>query len=335
MNKLKYIILCLVFFISFKHASSQDIHFSQFYFSPLYLNPAQTGLINGNYRVAANYRNQWSSFSPFKTFSGSFDMPLMRSPLRNNFVGVGGYLFNDDQAGIITSNAVLLSGSYVQNLGYQGSSLISVGVQGGVVQKRFNMDGLTWGKQISTEPGNEGLLEDLPSGESFSNTEMTYPDFGVGALYFNRPNQDFDIFGGFSLYHLLKPKESFSENNFKNLSRRMVLHAGSSMRYRDAIDVLPSVLYMKQGSQSQLNVGAALRFNSIIENSGLQAGLWYRTGDALIFMTGAQFQSFTVGFSYDFNVSPLPAFGSFEVTLIYLSQFSHPALKTSMPCPRF
>ncbi|HNM24595.1 MAG TPA: type IX secretion system membrane protein PorP/SprF, partial [Saprospiraceae bacterium] len=40
---------------------AQDIHFSQFYMSPLNLNPAMTGVMNCNHRIVANYRNQWSS----------------------------------------------------------------------------------------------------------------------------------------------------------------------------------------------------------------------------------------------------------------------------------
>ena len=39
--------------------SAQDPSFSQFFASPLTLNPALTGKFNGDLRVAGNYRNQW------------------------------------------------------------------------------------------------------------------------------------------------------------------------------------------------------------------------------------------------------------------------------------
>ena len=56
---------------------AQDIHFSQFNNSPLNLNPAQTGLFNGDWRFVGNLRNQWSSVPvPYRTFSLSTDTTL-------------------------------------------------------------------------------------------------------------------------------------------------------------------------------------------------------------------------------------------------------------------
>ena len=47
-------------------ANSQDLHFSQFMNSPLLINPANTGFIpDGDFRLGANYRNQWASVSAF------------------------------------------------------------------------------------------------------------------------------------------------------------------------------------------------------------------------------------------------------------------------------
>jgi len=39
--------------------SAQDPSFSQFFASPLTLNPALTCKFNGDYRAESNYRNQW------------------------------------------------------------------------------------------------------------------------------------------------------------------------------------------------------------------------------------------------------------------------------------
>ena len=74
----------LVFFsiISFQNINSQDLHFSQFFNSPLLTNPANTGFIpGGDYRVGMNYRNQWSSVMalPYKTMSVFGDVQLMNN----------------------------------------------------------------------------------------------------------------------------------------------------------------------------------------------------------------------------------------------------------------
>ena len=43
--------------------SAQDPNFSQFFASPLTLNPALTGKFDGTFRVAGNFRNQWPTIN--------------------------------------------------------------------------------------------------------------------------------------------------------------------------------------------------------------------------------------------------------------------------------
>lgn len=49
---------------------AQDQHFTQFFASPLTLNPALTGTFDGKYRLAFIYRDQ----EPYKTFAGAIDL---------------------------------------------------------------------------------------------------------------------------------------------------------------------------------------------------------------------------------------------------------------------
>ena len=73
-------------------AMAQDPHFTQYFASPLTLNPALTGLTQGDLRLAANYRSQWSSVSsnPYVTGTISFDMAAMKGTLDNgDAVGIG------------------------------------------------------------------------------------------------------------------------------------------------------------------------------------------------------------------------------------------------------
>ena len=76
--------------------NAQDIHFSQFYLSPLNLNPAMTGVMNCNVRLVANYRNQWASVlksNAFNTYSVSYDQ---RVPVgRYDYFGIGGSFWGD------------------------------------------------------------------------------------------------------------------------------------------------------------------------------------------------------------------------------------------------
>src|SRR6185437_7654822 len=63
-------------------ATAQDPAFSQFFASPLSLNPALTGKFNGSVRVAGNYRNQWPQINnAFITSTVSIDGNILGSRL--------------------------------------------------------------------------------------------------------------------------------------------------------------------------------------------------------------------------------------------------------------
>jgi len=77
---------------------AQDLHFSQFFNSPLTTNPANTGFIpDGDYRLGINYRDQWSSVMsvPYKTMSAFGDVQLMKNKFDNGWIGLGGVILRD------------------------------------------------------------------------------------------------------------------------------------------------------------------------------------------------------------------------------------------------
>ena len=79
-------------------AFSQDLHFSQFFNSPLLTNPANTGFIpEGDYRLGMNYRNQWASITafPYKTMSAFGDVQVMNNEDNTGWMGLGGVILRD------------------------------------------------------------------------------------------------------------------------------------------------------------------------------------------------------------------------------------------------
>ena len=42
---------------------AQDVHFSHIHASPTIMNPAMTGLFDGDLRLILNYRSQWNNFT--------------------------------------------------------------------------------------------------------------------------------------------------------------------------------------------------------------------------------------------------------------------------------
>ena len=61
LKKLLLTVLIVVSIGIFADVNAQDPHFSQFYASPLLLNPALTGAFPGNVRASGSYREQWPS----------------------------------------------------------------------------------------------------------------------------------------------------------------------------------------------------------------------------------------------------------------------------------
>ena len=62
---------------------AQDVHFSQFFETPLWRNPSLAGIYNGDTRVQAVYRNQWNSVTDaYKT--GSLNAEFKMHVGKNN-----------------------------------------------------------------------------------------------------------------------------------------------------------------------------------------------------------------------------------------------------------
>lgn len=116
---------------------SQDLHFSQWFNSPLTTNPANTGFIpDADYRIGANYRNQYVNILsvPYKTISIFGDAQVLRNRMENGWLGLGGVILHDAAgAGNLTSSKVYGSIAYHQMIGY--SSLLTAGFNVGWANK--------------------------------------------------------------------------------------------------------------------------------------------------------------------------------------------------------
>lgn len=336
MNHLKSLMMAALVAFGFTSLSAQDIHFSQFYLSPLNLNPAMTGVMNCNIRLVANYRNQWASVmrsNAYSTYSVSYDqkIPVGRY---DNF-GVGG-TFWGDRAG--ESNFSTLTGklslSYAKRMGgdRKSSHYLVVGGEGGVAQRSIDFLNLRWGTQ---HDGEGGFDPNLPSQEnSFDRDNFIFADLAAGLLWFSVFDENNSLYFGGAFHHLNRANQSFSTEAEDLIYSRFTVHAGGEFSGRRGnIGVLPGVIVMSQGPSFQVNAGTSFRFRmgrAAQGDQSFQLGVWARIAnkvpqgvltDAVILSTRFDYDNFTLGFSYDINVSPLrPAsnsVGGFEFALQY------------------
>lgn len=318
MKKLSKIIsLALLFTIAIIRVSAQiDPHFSQYYANPLWLNPALTGVIDGDYRVSLNAKEQWGAISnSYTTVGASIDM----APKKN--IAFGGIVLAHN-AGEISYNYlnVLASAAYRIRFGRIGLNMINFGIQAGILNKSFDPSKITLGDQFN--PG-KGYDSSLPFNESFSSTNTLVPDINAGVVYFDGDaDKQINFFAGFSGSHLTRPVDKFIGNNIR-IPIRFTTHGGARVKISDAFDITPNGLYMKQGNAREISAGAYAKYY-INPESDILFGSNYRFEDATIAFFGFHLKSMVFGVSYDFNTSDLnratSSRGGLELSISFTSR---------------
>ncbi|HWB62269.1 MAG TPA: PorP/SprF family type IX secretion system membrane protein, partial [Chitinophagales bacterium] len=153
--------LFLILVFSAASLSAQDQHFSMFYASPLTLNPALTGVNEGDYRVSGIYRNQWRSIStPYQSYGLSFDIKLLQSKLKNDIFGVGGTLEGDQSGdGKLTMTSGMLSAAFHKGLDKDHHHFLGVGVQFAFTQRSLKINDLAFPEQFDNTLNTFNLMQ--------------------------------------------------------------------------------------------------------------------------------------------------------------------------------
>jgi|WetSurMetagenome_2_1015567.scaffolds.fasta_scaffold16064_2 type IX secretion system PorP/SprF family membrane protein len=316
---------------------SQDVHFSQFYASPLLLNPANTGMTGENIRFANSYRNQWAQLGvPFQTLCTSLDRKLV---IAGQTFGVGGTLLYDQSSSfLLSANQFMLSFSYSRIINNQE---FTVGFQPGIVFKSFNQKGITFYSQF--DPSSQLFNSTLPNLETGMNDHLKYFDLNMGIAWRTlistiRPA------AGISVSHLNMPVERFESSSAgRRLPMKLTFNSEVEVPLNSRADITPSLLYSFTPGAYELVVGSL--GNYMVRLAGVPIRSVYaitmfrlnppRDIDAVILGGGAKFLNFDMGLTYDFNISPLRKVasfnGAFEISLIYTGR-KHSERISNEPC---
>lgn len=316
---------------------AQDPHFSQFFSSPLTLNPAFTGKFDGVWRLAANHRDQWPSIpKAYVTSSASLDFGIMKKKVpEHDILGVGvSGLVDASSNSILKLNYGSVSLSYHKALDEDGYNTIGAGFQGTYSSMSLDQSKLTWPDML-TQNGftNEAGRETLQNGNN-----QSYFDVNAGLLYSGSTNGQNNYYLGASMYHINRPKVSFKNSDWF-LAGRITVHGGGYFPVSDLLSLNFSAIHQIQNKASETTVGAAVaaNVNGNWDNpTNVYLGSWVRLKDAIIPYLGLEIGGLRIGASYDLNISSLKAAsnsrGGMELSLIYIKK---PAEPTGIPCPRF
>lgn len=329
-------------FLTFNQSSTlhaQDIHFSQFSFSPANLNPAYTALFDGDVRFVANYRNQWFTVPVnYNTASLSADMNLYT--LKNHDKIGGGLTFYYDRAGDskFTSLQALLAMSYVLNFGKEDKHSLSAGFNVGIGNRSFQYQNLYFDNQYNGDRYDERLT----SGEDFPKTSFTYPDVNIGLAYKLRLSERKHFTIGFAVHHLNQPQQSFFNDKQVRLNMRFAVHTSLRWKVAKKWDIVPEFIYQQQDTKHEVAFGLhtkAYLFKQKEAQVCLNFGAYYRNNDAAYLLLGMDYNAWQVNLSYDINTSKFQratnTYGAIEASVIYILAKVKKVNSFGKSCPIF
>ena len=334
--KLKRFFAVLILSTSMLQLKAQtDPHFTQNYTYPMYINPAMTGGSDGDYRVSSVYRNQWSSITnPFRTVGLSFDARTNRNiavgaNIMNQTAGDGGFNYTNAYASVAYTGV---------KFGAEENHRLVLALQAGIISRRVDPTKFKWGDQWNPITGYNA---NNVTNETFNRTNSTVFDAGAGALYYDAtPDKKTNIFAGFSMFHITRPKDPIIASQSAELNAipmRYVIHGGVSYNFSERTNIIPHVKYMRQGTASVAMLGVYAQVN-VNEETDFMLGGYYRYKDAVAPFVGVDWKNFIVGLSYDVNTSKLGAMtrnvNSFELSLTYIKRSSTRSIFDFIRCAR-
>lgn len=320
---------------------AQDPHFSQFYSSPLTLNPAFTGKFNGDLRIVGNYRNQWPTINnAYTTFTASADFGILKNRIaQNDTWGIGIMALTDQSAnGAVSYSYAALSTAYHKSLDENGFKQLGLGFQASYSNMNIYVNKLTFEDQLAPD----GTFS-LPTAEQFegSTLQKSYLDLNAGVLYTNSITEHDNMYVGVSMYHITRPEMSFLPKGFQTLNSRVTFQAGGYFLVSGRSTLHLSGMHSIQAGANETLLGGALQLpvgDADYEDKPVSVyiGGWARFKDAAIPYIGLDFSDFHLGATYDINTSQLKTAsnsrGGVEISLLYIKQ---PPGSKGLPCPRF
>jgi type IX secretion system PorP/SprF family membrane protein len=330
--------LCWIILFSFSLTAmqAQDIHFSQFFETPLLRNPSLAGIFTGDIRAQVVYRDQWNSITnAYRTGSlnAEFKMPVGKS---NDFITAGMQLLFD-KAGTIgwTSAHALPAINYHKSLSNDWNTYLSLGFMGGIVNRSFDRSKMTTNSTYDT--GSDG--------ENFASASYSYADGAVGMSFNSQlnANAENNFFLGAAYHHFNKPKNSFYQSSTLRLEPKYVFSGGLKFAVGDYSYVTLQGDYSKQAGAQEIIGGMLYGFKLGEDPENplytIHGGAFLRWNDAIVPVIKLDYNPFSVAVSYDANISKLKPSsygrGGFELSISYIGYRKNNSTVDYMRCPRF
>jgi len=295
-------LVVIIFFgaVSLNLLAQQDPKFSQNMFMAPYFNPGAVGN-SDKICLGAAFRNQWTGL-PDAPVTSTFTahMPVSLFGMTH---GIGLNLMNDNLA---FNNDFTFSFSYAFRIDV-GMGSLGIGANVGLANQSLTP---SWnGADIITPDSDDAIPKNGGSVFGF--------DMGLG-VYYNTDN----LYVGVSTSHLNQTSFDFPEDLAEaKLIRHYYLMAGYNIQLANPMfEIMPSLMVQTDARSNHLYLNTNLRYNK-----RFWGGVSYSVGGAIAALFGIELMNgIKIGYSYDFELSPLLKYnsGSHEVTVRYCFDLS-------------
>ncbi len=331
-----YLLLCLMFSGMYGGGLlfSQDAHYSQFFNSPLTINPANTGIFNGDVRVSTLYRMQWFTITnPFKTASIALDAPIFKKKMTgDDFISAGLNVVNDNQGSVnLVTNSYNGLFSYSKFLGGKKLHYLTFGYEMGYNIKSLSLGSIKYDSQYDPNTGGysatHGISENYGGSASFL-------DMSTGIVWNFNSDRKLRNALGFALHHITSPNVSIIGRTDKLLRKySFQWNMAYKLGYNSNAVLLPSLLVSKQGGTLLINGGTNIKYllqerskyTGYHSERSITLGAFYRYKDAAFLNLRLDYEDFAFAVAYDINISDLTpvskSIGGFELMLQYRGMY--------------
>ena len=314
MKEMKKILMLIVLVLAGSRLFAQQVPmYSQYIMNGFLINPSYAGL-DGYTTINLTVREQWVGLdqSP-STYAASFQTRILKNsyiskstavrkklvkPTKGGNVGVGGYLFNDNN-GIMRRTGMQGVYAYHIPMGRTGGvpNNLALGLAFTAYQFAINTDGLIYDV-------NDPLLNNY-------DRSVFIPDFNFGASYTTTK-----YYAGFAMTSLLRGSLLFADTTDTKRTElgHYFLTGGIKFDLNRQWRIEPSVLIKSSDmffKAIQMDLTARVYYNE-----DYWAGISYRTSDAIILMMGLKYDRFYFAYASDFTLTDIrkASFGSHEFT---------------------
>lgn len=370
---LRRLFLLTLFGLTTLCLQAQDVHYTLHNYSPLWLNPANTGNFRGTVRVGGVYRGQWHTLEGIRTPSVLVDAPLPFALRKQDWIGVGVSLVNDratfDGAGNtrdqplgadLITNFFGFSAAYHFALTKDRQNVITLGAQYGSVSYGGEFAGsLVQELNIPTAQGGGGQGNEFMAsqmsmgGQGNNNNLLNFNDLNVGvrAKFMLDEDKGNLVEAGVSLLHVTSPRRNtifeqaesadtmaMGGQRAEDRARTLHAHARADIELSEKWRFQPTVFYQQTPGTSSATIQAWGQ-TDLKRDLGLRLGLGYRTGDALQALVGLNFGQIRAAFAYDITIASqlsevTNGNGAFELGLAYIFNiYKKPTVTPTILCP--